>query len=200
MPLNQLIVGQQVVSDGAVSSARGGRTGETITSDLHGRYFEQAARRNIFSAASQAATAWSVALNTTYTGLVLSNPAGSGVNLVPIQLAFVAQVAPAAVATIGLMTGFLSAGLTVHTTPLLPVSTFIGSPKGTGLVDAAATLPITPVWANHLFTVFTTLSSQVPGLSDIGGLFIVPPGGFIAIGALTAVTGLASMSWEEVVI
>jgi hypothetical protein len=34
-------------------------------------------------------------------------------------------------------------------------------------------------------------------IADLGGLIIIPPGGFVAIGALTAVTGFGALVWEE---
>ncbi|OLD92627.1 MAG: hypothetical protein AUG84_00790 [Chloroflexi bacterium 13_1_20CM_4_66_7] len=57
----------------------------------------------IYSAANQAAQAVSVALATAYTGIGIYNPPGSGVNLVPLKVKFGLSVAPAAVATIGLL-------------------------------------------------------------------------------------------------
>ena len=57
----------------------------------------------VYSAANQAAQAVSVALATTYTGLGIYNPLGSGVNLVPLKVKFALSVAPAAIATLGLI-------------------------------------------------------------------------------------------------
>lgn len=201
MPLSQLTVGIQNVTDGAIVTHRGGRSGESIVAQLHGAYYETASRKNFFTAANQAAQAISVALTTTYTGLVLSNPAGSGVNIVPGFVGFAPSVAPAAVATIGLIGNFITTGLTVHTTPITPNCTFLeGVTAPKGKVDSAATLPNAPVWLQHLFLVFSTLSGQSNTLIDLKGAYIIPPGGYIAIGALTAVTGLGSMSWEEVAV
>lgn len=198
MPLSQLSVGIQSVQDGALITHRGGRSGEAISSLLHAQHYEAASRKAIFTAANQAAQAISAALATTYTGLVLSNPAGSGINLVLNQVGFAPSVAPAAASTIGLIGEFISTGLVTHTTPVTPQCTFLGETTPVGKVDSAATLPNTPVWLLHSFLVFSTLTGQSAGLIDTHGAFIIPPGGYIAIGALTAVTGLGSISWEEV--
>lgn len=193
-------VGPQVYADGVVQPPRMDRQGALNVSELHGRYYEQAFRRNIFWAANQAATAWSVALATTYTGIVLSNPPNSGVNLAVLQAGFVLSVAPAAIASIGLFCGYLVTGITAHTTPLTPFSNFIGGPKGAGLADAAATLVDTPRWSHHIMGGFTAaaLPATSPAIIDLGGIFILPPGAYLGIGSLTAVTGLGSLLWEEI--
>jgi hypothetical protein len=57
----------------------------------------------------------------------------------------------------------------------------------------------TPVWMQQLEDGFTTaaLKSPTPPV-DLEGAILIKPGGFVAIGALTAVTGLGSIMWEEV--
>lgn len=198
----QTLIGQLFKqNDGATVNLRGGNLGELITQELHGRYYEQAYRKNMFWAANQAAQAISVALATTYTGLCLSNPAGSGVNLVLNKVGIALSVAPAAIAPMGLITGFLSTGLVTHTTALVPACTFIGSGQNpVGKVDAAATLVGTPAWTKMLMGGFTAaaLPSAGPTLIDLEGAVIIAPGAYAAIGALTAVTGLFSIGWEEV--
>lgn len=193
-------VGPSYAATGSAAPFRGDTTGAQIVADAHGRYAEAARRGVLFTAANQAAQAVSVALATAYTGLVLSNPAGSKVNLELIAAGITLSVAPAAIAPIGLIGGFLAAGLTVHTVAGVPQSNFLGSPAGIGKVDTSATLPIAPTWLQMLMGGFTAaaLPSTSPALIDVAGMYVVPPGGFIAIGALTAVTGLFSLQWEEV--
>lgn len=195
-------VGPQILADGVAGVPRLGRAGDTIGSDLHGRYYEQAYRGNVFFAASQAATAWSVALNATHTGLVVSNPAGSAFNLVMLTASFALSVAPAAIASIGLFAGFAAAGIVAHTTPLVPMTTLISTTQATGRgkADGAATLVGTPTWVTQMIGGFTAaaLPSTTPSVIDLGGVFVIPPGGYFGIGALTAVTGFGSLIWEEV--
>lgn len=200
-----LVTGPQPSSDGNLTPQRAGKSGESVVTQLHGRYYEQAARRNIFCAANQAAQAWSVGLATTYTGLVVSNPFVSNqVNLSILQVGFALSVAPAAIASIGMFAGYAAAGgdaVSTHTTPLVPARTFIGGGVGQGLADSAATLVGGKIsWVHQMMGGFTAaaLPGTSPTVVDVGGLFIIPPGAFFAIGALTAVTGLASIIWEEI--
>lgn len=199
MPIAQSVVGIQSVSDGATVTNRAGRSGELIASALHAKFYEAASRKSRFVGANQAAQALSAALATTYTGVVLSNPAGSGVNAVLDLVGFAPTVAPASIASLGLIGNFISTGLVTHTTPITPTCTFLdGNTTPRCDVDSAATLPNAPVWLANFASVFTTLSSTSNCVVDVGGMFIIPPGGYIAIGGLVAYTGLGFMAWEEV--
>ena len=187
-------------SSGSQPYARGGQQSEIVISELMPRYYELARNSQLFWSASQAATAISVALATTYTGLCISNPAGNTKNIIPIKVGLALSVAPVAIAPIGLITGYLSTGVVTHTTPLTPASNVIGTgPAPTAKADAAATLVGTPAWTEMLVGGFTAsaLPASSPALIDLEGSLIIPPGGYVAIGALTAVTGLWSMAWAE---
>lgn len=200
MALNEIKVGPIAQADGTTPIARGGRNGETIVGDAHGRYYEAASRGKVYVGGNQAATAFSVALNTTYTGVVLANPVNSGFNLALLQASLVLTVAPVAIASIALFGGYVQGGITVHTTPLVPWSTLLGNTGGIAKISAAATLVGTPLWLPGLKGGFTAgaLSADGAALADIGGSIIVPPGAYVGIGALTAVTGMGSLVWEEV--
>jgi hypothetical protein len=78
--LAELRVGVAPSADGSVIPQRAAKTGETIVSDAHGKYYEAVSRGDVFIAHNVAAQAVSVALATTYTGLVLSNPIGNTKN------------------------------------------------------------------------------------------------------------------------
>lgn len=194
---------QGPLSDGVTTVPRVGKEGALCVSGYHGRHYEQAYRKAIFTGANQAAATWSVALNTIHTGLVLSNPAGSLVNLVVLRASFALSVAPVGIASIGLFGGYLAAGITVHTTPLTAYSTFVGGVvTASGKIDAAATLVGTPAWLEQILNGFT--AGALPGagqvVADLGGLYVVPPGGYFGIGALTAAVGFGSITWAEVTI
>ncbi len=198
--LFQLPVGQQQLQDGAQPNARAGSQGEAIVSQLHGRYYEQGSRGNIFSGANQAAQAVSVALATTYTGLLLYNPVGSGKVLVPLKVKWALSVAPAAIATIGLLGGFAATGgVTAFTSEIAAQSSQLGNTgNGMGRVLSQATI-VTPTWIKQLYDGFTAAALPAPTLPvDLEGMLQIMPGGFLGIGALTAVTGLGSIFWEEV--
>ena len=198
--LSESRIGQTVGADSAVIPIRSGNLGEIMVGKIHGDLYEQAYRGKSFFAASQAATTWSVALNTTHTGFVLSNRAGSGVYLVPNLASFALSVAPAAIAHIGIFTGYDSGGIITHTTPLSTLNCFLGRGRGVGLADGAATLVGTPAWTLPAMGGFTAgaLHGTTPQVLNLHGQFIIPPGGYMGIGALTAVIGFAGMTWEEV--
>jgi hypothetical protein len=192
-------VGPQTVADGSNPTIRVERTGALVTTALHGRYFENTLRKNVFSASNQAAQAVSVALATTYTGLCLSNPIGSGVNLSLLKVNFALSVAPAAIASLHIIGGFAGATNVVHTAAVTPINNFLGGTNPAAKVDSQATIP-TPAYLFSLCNGFTAaaLPNQTLIPVDFEGSFVIPPGGFIAIGALTAVTGFGSFIWEEV--
>lgn len=193
-------VGPQQLSDGSQAPLRLGNHGDLVTSLLHGRYHELAKRGQLWWASNQAAQAISVALNTTYTGLCLSNPLNSGKNLELLLVGYALSVAPAAIASIHLIGGSSPSTNVTHTTPVTPRNALLGNADTPAAkVDSAATIP-TPEYLMSLMGGFTAgaLPSSPNALFDIGGAFVLGPGGFIAIGALTAVTGFGSFLWAEV--
>jgi len=174
--------------------------GNLIVLSLGSKYQNAVLQGNVYTASSQAARTWSVALNTTHTGLVVSNPVNSGKNLVILKASFVLSVAPVAIASIGLFTGYSTAGIVTHTTPLVPTNCLVGGALGTATADDAATLVGTPVWAMQMMGGFTAgaLPSTTPSVIDVDGAIIVKPGGYCGIGALTAVVGFGSIIYQEV--
>lgn len=195
-------VGEQAsnAAPGTDIEMRTGATGEVIVQELHGRYYEQMARGKLWSAANQAAQAISVALATTYTGLLLYNPVGSGKILVPNKFKFALQVAPAAIAPLGLLCGFAATGgVTAQTTKLVPQANRIGDVSaGVGIALSQATI-VTPTVLALLADGFTAAALPAPsGIIDLEGAFGILPGAFIGAYALTAVTGLGFISWEEI--
>lgn len=198
--LNQLSIGSLPNnSDGNFPVQGGDKQGAGLVSELHSPRYNLAYRGKLFSAANQAAQATTVALATTYTGICISNPIGSGVNLEMLLASWALSVAPAAIASIGLITGFSGATAVTHTTPLTPVSNLVGGQNGIALADSAATIVGTPRWHRQLMGGFTAaaLPSSPAVPFDLTGI-IIPPGGYIAIGSLTVVTGLGSFEWAEI--
>lgn len=162
-------------------------------------YRDANARNRLFRAGNQGAQAVSVALATAYTGLCLSNPL-SGTRRLHLRGVGVAlTVAPAAIASLHLIGGHSAVAEVTHTAALTPESTRLGSAEvPQGKVDSQATIP-TPKFLWSMVSGFTAgaLPSMSPHVVDIDGMFTLEPGGFIAIGALTAVTGIFSFAWEE---
>lgn len=196
------VVGPTVITDGALAQVRLGRAGEQIVTELHGKYYEQNARGNIFFASNAASTS-SAGLNATYTGgLCLSNPAGSNKVLVPVRVSIACTVITVGVTTAGLIAGWASTGVTAHTTALVPSSTAIGNQlPAVGKADQAATLVGTPAW----FATGVAATAQAAGSFaahiEMDGAVIILPGGYLATGtsiASPASAMLCSMSWVEV--
>lgn len=193
-------------SDGIAVPLRAGKLGEQIVSALHGRYYEQVYRRNVFNAANQAGATTSVGLATTYTGLVLSNNVGNGVNLVVLKVGIAFPVAVAAGLVYGLMVGYNGSTSVTHTTPSTTLrNSFLGGASAVGTVDTAATLPTAPT-VSHIFgaigtAAITAPATLPPSFYDLEGSIILPPGGYCAIytSAASGSSGMfGSFTWEEV--
>lgn len=178
-------------------------SGAQRISVAHGKHYDAVRQGAVFVAHNVAAQAVSVALATTYTGLVLSNPIGNTRYLILLGAQYALSVAPAAIASLHLIGGY-SATNVVHTTPLaapgIQCALLNGSVNAASAkVDSAATIP-TPGYIWPLVSGFTAaaLPSMSPSFLAIDGMLVIPPGGFVAIGALTAVTGFGAFCWEEV--
>lgn len=189
---------------GVQAVGRAGNMGDAIVSELHGRYYEATYRRAMYNAAitGQVTT---VGLATTYTGLVLSNPVGSAVNVVINKVGYAFIVAFAAGASIGLMTGYNAGTNVTHTTPVTPRNQFFGvGASGVALVDSSATLPTAPTLNTILAAGLTgaiTTQTVVPAQFDLEGSIILPAGAYCAFYTSTAsgaAGGAFSFSWEEV--
>ena len=196
----------QSISAGMQAPVRQGNLGDIIASELHGRYYETTYRRSQLQAANQVPTGTSAALNLAYTGLILSNPIGSSVNLVLNKVGYSFGVAFPAAAAIGLMTGFNASTNVSHTTSTSTRSSFIGlGAVGQGLVDVSATMPTAPT-VHTLFDVgltgaITVAPGGVSKIIDMEGSIILPPGAYVAIYTSTASGAssfMGSFAWEEV--
>ena len=166
----------------------------------------------MFRGSNSTAATLSAALATTYTGLCLSNPIASTVNLAIKKISAILIVAPAAELGFGLITGWSAAGVTAHTTSLQSNITpaYVGAAASSGSValpatqaklDAACTIVGTPLWDRWLDANGAAVDAKIGGTYDIDDDLIIPPGGYVAIGA--TVTGPTSgffgtIGWEEI--
>jgi len=179
MPANQAQVGVQNNPDSSsLITTRMGKQGDSIVSELHGRYYEQTYRGNVFSLNTQGtAVTTTAALATTWTGLGVSNSVGSGVNLVLLSFR-ACQFAVGAAATVGILggAGTFASGLT-------PQSRIIGqgpASKMNGSASATISTPLLIATYGTLGSLATTGYGLVNGVFvDISGDLIVPPGSFI---------------------
>jgi len=197
MQVTGYIGNQAKVADGPGSVLRQGNLGELMVSELHGRYYEQAMRGNMYRVANQAAVTTTAALATTWTGLAISNPAGSGVNAV-INLFTVAQFAVGAAAAVGIMTGSGAAAGS-----LVPKNAIVSGTTGKVTASAGATIstPVLDMVVGQVGSLATTGYGLTPGLVvDLGGSIIIPPGFFAAsfTSIVTTSALLFGFQWEEV--
>lgn len=199
------IAGTNKISDGLTPNLRGGLMGDLIVSKLQGDYFENTYRQKTFNGGIVGQVT-SAALSTTYTGLCLSNPVGSGWLLVPTLVGYGFIVAPAAGMAIGLMTGYNSSTNVTHTAVVTPRNNYFGvGGNGVGLLDNSATLPTAPT-INTIFDAMTaatiTTSPKAPGgLIDLKGAIALPPGAYCCIYtsvASGAAGGHFSFTWNEI--
>lgn len=166
-------------------------------------FLEQARLGNMYNSCTTGAVTLST-VSATCTGLSLTNPFGSGKNLVVKEVRFAPSTAPAGVSVVGLaVSPAVSATAVTHTTPaVIHNSIDIGSnlSVGVGLTDASSTLPAAPVWLRPIGSVVAA-SSITPGMyvENVDGTIILPPGTNLSFSYLTtAAVGIASMTWVEI--
>lgn len=204
--LAEIRTGLVVSSDGTINTGRADKTGALVSTDGHAKYLEPTLRGTMFSG-SVVGQITTVGLATTYTGLCLSNPVGSGKNLSINKVGISFIVAFAAGAHVGLMAGYNASTNVTHTTPVTPRNQlFTSTGGGVGLLDASATLPTAPIVNIILGSGLTGAITTVPLTScvyDIDGSIVLPPGGYCAVYTSTAsgaAAGGFSFSWEEIAI
>src|ERR1700675_2640348 len=173
---------------------------EALFTGLMPRYYETNYRGQLFTASSQGAVAVTH-LTATATGFILSNPAGSGKNLVLVELLFAQDLAAAAAIDVISLAAVTNpqATATVHTTPLTVQSGVIGgSAASVAKADSAATLGATPVIVRTLYanSISATATTAVPPFvkDEIAGALIIAPGCSVAVDASTATSAQVTMS------
>lgn len=204
MAMNQLLTGTQANNSGMIISSRGGRAGDDIVSEYNPRYYQGTKDGLGFTGATQALVTTTVGLNTTYTGLVLSNPVGSVVDLVVVTASMMQSVLQGTqVEAFALATGFNASTNVTHTTPVAPKSSYIGSGlSGAGLTDVSATLPTAPFYDTFLTNTGTaTADSTGVQTFDIAGSIVLAPGAYVLFvtPAQASVAGMwFGFKWVEV--
>lgn len=198
MQLNGYVGQPAKQADGTSPVLRQGSLGDGIVSELHGRYYEQAYRGNVFSVANQAAVTTSTTLNTTFTGLSIANPSTSGVNLVLLQF-YCAQFAVGAAAVVS-----IAGGTGVAAGSLVVRNALTGTTAKTQTIASAGATITAPILLRPIGSV-GSLATTGYGLSqsivaDIGGSIIVPPGNIVCSDTSIATTTalIFGFMWEEV--
>lgn len=199
-PFNTLVA--KIIGQTSYAALSLGKQSDQLVSELHGAKYSQAYQDNLFWGANQTGATISNGLATTYTGLCLSNPAGSGKNLSIRKITGEFSVVATGFASLGLITGYAAGGITVHGTALTPAQSKIGGAVvPVAKIDAACTLVGTPTWTRVLGNSKAT-TETIYFSEDLDGGIILVPGAYAAIGSLIAAgptTGFyGSFEWEEV--
>lgn len=201
MPQGPLAAAVAKLPSGALGPMSMDAQSSLAVSDFHGRKYELAHNGLLFRGTNTTGVTTSIALATTYVGCCLSNPAGNTVNLAVRKVFGNVNVAFAALTSYGLIVGYAAGGITVHTTPLTPVSSKIGTgPAATAKLDSACTLVGTPAWGEFIQESPAATNGTSFSLDLEGGL-LLPPGAYVAIGSSIAgpTSGLlAGFEWEEI--
>lgn len=192
-------VGPDQVQDGTRAELRLGKDTSLVTMDGHARYQEAVYRGNVFFVCNSASQALSLN-STTATGLILTNPSGSGKHMVLLELCIALLTAPAGISNL-IITGNTSTPTTTHTTPLTVRSALLGAGSpAIGLADSAATMPALTIFRPIGGGPVATGSVTSPFIKDdFAGTLILTPGSTISLQCLTtAISVIASATWEEI--
>lgn len=216
-----LVVGPQFAGDGSVIGSRAGKQGDQIISELHGRFYEQVYRGNVYSVGTAGAVALSantVTLTATTTPILgVYNPSTSPVNAVLLQATLVDFVNNVTSVALGGFVWAVSTGNAAVSTGLTPWNHKTLVQAGSSVKGFAAATALTAI-TNNLVVVggvefntasgllTTTIAAATPtpsvsGQWNIDGAIIVPPGGVFAILNTVSVTThsvYGRLVWEEV--
>lgn len=157
---------------------------------------------NCYYGANQTGCVWTVELATTYTGLCVSNPIGSGKNMLLWYAGYSEIVAPTGIADAWIALGYHASTNVVAGAAGTARNLKAGGAAGKGQVWTGATLPVAPTYAFPVINGHTSgalSTAGVPGLVRIHGA--LPPGGFAIIANFTigaAVGAKGAILWQEV--
>ena len=204
--LNEVRVGIQKNSDGAVAIARGGYTGAAVVQDAHAKYAETVMRGNVFfmSVAAGAPTAYVGAAGGTPL-LAIHNPTGSGKALVVLAATGLIRATASGAGTTDLA---LWAGASVIPTGTITqprnALSFAQGGIGVGFSNTALTGSTALNLAlalNGYYWATAAAAYANQGFVDVGGLVVLVPGMQVALGATvvpTSTTWDVSLFWEEI--
>lgn len=197
-PKLKILAGNQVAPALRVDEQSG------LVVNFNGELAEAARTGQMCFAVNTAAQAVSAALATTYTGLVVENPAGSQFKGYLRLASYALSVAPAAIAPIFLGRGFLAAGAlsaqTVGSSAKYKGDlSNLDAPKLNAYASATVSASAGFAYGIPLMGGFTAaaLPSSPLALADLKGGLLIMPGSFVCIVALTAVTGFGLLGWTE---
>jgi len=215
MALNQLQTGAQNNPDGVIIQARSGKQGDTVVSELHGRFYEQNYRGNLLSVGTLGVVALSantITLTATTTPILgVYNPYGSGVNIVMLQAqlqAFIntfttpvgagSFVWASSTGNSVVSTGVAPIQRNTLASSVLPIKGFAGATALTGLTNnlvifegADFTNPTGQTYGTIVAPTTGTTLTSFGGVQNFDGSLIVPPGGVLALLNTTSTTTMS---------
>lgn len=174
-------------------------SGKMITVPGGGKYADAAINGRLFSAANQTPVNTSTTLNTTFTGLALANPTGSGKLLVVHEFGWALDQAAAGDSVLALGITTYSSEYAAAITPRCARYAYATS---VAIVDNGATI-VAPVLVKIIGSIGTNATTALtnPGLIDLGGSIVLAPG-YVLVTDTTLATGATSIQfhfmWEEV--
>jgi len=216
----QAVVGPQSAQSmgvGMPANLRTGQLGDLVVTELHGKWYEQAYRGNLYSVGSNvvALSANTVTLDATTTPIIgVWNPLTSTVNLVMSKAKMQIAVAGAsAVAPGGFVwaTSINNGAITTGLTPLSRKTLAQAGSQAKGFNASVALTGLTNALVIQHAAGFGTLvaaqgATPTPFISgdcveEFDGGLIVPPGGVLALLntiATTTISVAAMLMWEEI--
>lgn len=219
MPLAQVQVGAPSAAsygDNSTPAQLGGKQGDGIISGLHGKYYTQTQRGNVFySGTAVGGEAFTIFSNASFVGHLLWNPQGSGKNISLIRCNVTPNTQGATAASGWGYAWINNAGSAVATAATVSVFTAVTATRGSAvcgvagqgssvaLIGRAATFTTALLWGRAAAfgtstgAVTTQLSYTMS--EDFDGMTIIPPGTIFAVTSaiLSGITASASLIWEE---
>ena len=186
-------------SEGSMNPLRTNIEGALVTQAGGGKYYEATKNGQVYAVANQTVVAITDKFDTTYTGLVVGNAAGTGKNLVMLGCGYFTTVAVPTASAFGLMAGTMTA---VAST-LTPVNRLIGGAASIAWVEDSCTIgtPQLHQTFGNAWTEATTVGSVGPiNWIDLDGSLIITPGSFVAFYSFADVAAAFQFSflWQEV--
>ena len=179
--------------------------GAVLQSDLSPQYYMSTKKGRMFTASNQSVATTTVGLATTYTGLCISNPVGSGIDMTLTFASLMQSVIQSTqVEAYAIAVGSNSTTNVTHTAAITPVSNRIGSGlSAVGKADSSATLPTAPTYHTFVHNTATATSDGPGSVIDLKGSIVLSPGSYACwvTPAQASVAGLwFSFSWIETAI
>jgi hypothetical protein len=212
--VDQMTVGPVSAGDGTQPTLRGGRTGDLIVSELHGRFYEQVSRGNVFglgvtittgvaagninlaaAAASTQFAIWNPVTNNKYISLLalMVGPVSGTIVGGPLFHSTFTTTLPS-IASVGTAYNLLF-GNTGQ-----PSAKFCASAAGATLTAGSALLTVIPSTITYSAGTFAALAGSAAFELIDGRIVLAPGSGWVPTFAAAGTTVLATIGaiWEEV--